>query len=97
MLKHTYLTLVGVLLFVLVNGQNSDFSQDTIILERLDTTFTFEHIIQQGQTLYSLSKLHQTTLEQIHEINPNLMETELSIGDTIDIPIAVLSTLNFVY
>lgn len=71
----------------MIQAQKSGASQDTIILQRIDTTFTLEHIIAGGQTLYSLSKIYQTTLPAIHHVNPDLMETELNIGDTINMPL----------
>jgi len=87
MLKHTIVALLCLSLTATLTAQDNDARQDTIILQRSDTSFTFQHKITTGQTLYSLSKTYQTTLPAIHRCNPNLMETELGIGDTISIPL----------
>lgn len=70
-------------------AQDTSPVQDTIKLSRTDTSFTFIHVIDAGQTLYSLSKMYQVSLESIHGVNPNLMETELGIGDTLIMPLNV--------
>ena len=87
MLKHTIIALLCLPLTATQAAQDNDARQDTIILQRSDTSFTFQHEISPGQTLYSLSKNYQTTLPAIHRCNPDLMETELGIGDTITIPL----------
>ena len=45
-----------------------------------------QHIIQQGETLYSLSKRYFTTVQEIEKANPGLNYTDLPIGQMIYIP-----------
>lgn len=87
MLKHTLLMISLITLTSDTIGQTHIAHQDTIILHRSDTTFTFDHQIEAGQTLYSLAKMYKTTLPDIHLANTNLMETELGIGDMIQMPL----------
>ena len=42
-------------------------------------------MVQKGDTLYSISKLYNTTIDEIKEQN-NLKSTELSIGQELKIP-----------
>ena len=46
---------------------------------------TKSHVVQKGDTLYSISKLYNTTIDEIKEQN-NLKSTELSIGQELKIP-----------
>ena len=46
---------------------------------------TISHVVQKGDTLYSISKLYNTTIDEIKEQN-NLKSTELSIGQELKIP-----------
>jgi len=87
MLKNTIIALLCMAFTTLLHTQDIAALQDTIILQRSDTTFTFQHQIKAGETLYSLSNTYRTTLPLIHNSNPDLMETELRIGDTISIPL----------
>lgn len=70
-----------------ISAQDTPPNPDTIKLLRANDVFTFSHAISAGQTLYSLSKMYQVTLEDIHTQNPDLMETELSISDTLIMPL----------
>lgn len=45
-----------------------------------------EHIVVKGNTLYSISKTYGITVEALHEANPQITGTALSIGDTLLIP-----------
>jgi len=44
------------------------------------------HIVQGGETLYSLARLHHTTIEKILAINPGLTVETLQAGQTIMLP-----------
>ena len=46
---------------------------------------TKSHVVQKEDTLYSISKLYNTTIDEIKEQN-NLKSTELSIGQELKIP-----------
>jgi len=87
MIRNFFCALLCLCYTSAIFAQDTPPTQDTITLQRVDTTFTFTHAIAPGQTLYSLSKTYQVTLEGIHAVNPDLMETELSIGDTLIMPL----------
>lgn len=58
---------------------------DMVIVEREGQQF-FVHKVEAGHTLYSLSKLYQTTVEAIEAANPGTGQG-LSIGQTLYIPV----------
>jgi len=89
MIRHLICTMLCLCVAITISAQDTPTTPDTIVLHRVDTTFTFSHAIEPGQTLYSLGKMYQVTLESIHHVNPDLMETELSIGDTLIMPLNV--------
>lgn len=45
-----------------------------------------EHIVVKGNTLYSISKTYDITVEALQEANPQISGTALSVGDTLLIP-----------
>jgi LysM repeat protein len=45
-----------------------------------------EHIVVKGNTLYSISKTYDISVEALQEANPQISGTALSIGDTLLIP-----------
>lgn len=49
------------------------------------TTFAGYHIVQEGETLYSISKKYQTTVEVIRDLN-NLGDAPLSLGQKLLVP-----------
>lgn len=58
---------------------------DRVIVERESQSF-FVHRVEQGHTLYSISKLYQTTVEAIEAANPGV-GAGLSIGQSVYIPV----------
>ncbi len=58
---------------------------DRVIIQREGRSF-FVHKVEQGHTLYSLSKLYQTTIEEIEASNPGISQN-LALGQTIYIPV----------
>ncbi len=46
-----------------------------------------EILVQQGQTLYSLSKAYNTTVEEIEKLNPAVKDEGLKAGQTIKVPL----------
>lgn len=58
---------------------------DRVIIQREGRGF-FVHKVEQGHTLYSLSKLYQTTIEEIEASNPGISQN-LALGQTIYIPV----------
>lgn len=77
--------------FVLVIGLLSgavvavSAQSDRVIVERQGQSF-FVHRVDQGHTLYSISKLYQTTVEAIEAANPGV-GAGLSIGQSVYIPV----------
>lgn len=47
---------------------------------------TRQHLIKPGETLYSLSKLYNVTVEAILEINPSVEGTNIKAGMMLNIP-----------
>jgi len=45
------------------------------------------HIVEQGQTLYAISKKYATTVDAIQKANPEIEGTGLKIGQTLQIPV----------
>ncbi len=69
MKKITYLTLLFLLFTTIANAQNGDY---------------FIHTVSKGQTLYSISRMYQTTVKEIIDQNPECVN-KLSIGQKIKI------------
>lgn len=69
MKRITYLALLFLLFVATANAQNSDF---------------FIHTVNKGQTLYSISRMYQTTVKEIIDLNPECVN-KLSIGQKIKI------------
>ena len=63
-----------ILLFVLTMYSNVNAQENSIII----------HTVNKGQTLYSISKLYNTTVEEIVRMNPG-SESTLSIGQELRI------------
>ena len=52
-----------------------------------NTNATYQEItIQQGQTLYSLARTYNTSVEKIEELNPSVKQNGLKAGQTIKVP-----------
>lgn len=51
-----------------------------------DTTRYIQHILEEGENLYSLSRKYNLTIEDIEEVNPGADPRNLSIGQGILIP-----------
>lgn len=48
-----------------------------------------QHIVQPGNTLYSIAREHKSTVDAILSANPGISENELVIGETLIVPIPV--------
>lgn len=60
---------------------------DTLVLEQnpvRDNRYLY-YVIKPGDTLYSLAKKHNTTVESILDLNPGVSEMNFRIGDTVRI------------
>ena len=65
-----------------------NIKKDTLTV-KVDTTSKYKtHTIKQGETLYSLSKLYETTVNEIKQVN-NGLQGGLKKGETIFIPIVL--------
>ena len=62
---------IKVLLFIILISTSTSFSQDTI-----------SHVVKKGETLYSISKLHDVEISELKKQN-NLLTNELSINQKI--------------
>jgi LysM repeat protein len=63
-----------------LKAQSVNFSTGSV--QRYDT-----HIVSQGETLYSISKKYQTTVDQILKLNPGIINNILQQGKPIKVPI----------
>ncbi|MBA3706492.1 MAG: LysM peptidoglycan-binding domain-containing protein, partial [Bacteroidetes bacterium] len=59
--------------------------EKTIVLTTPDTSNYILHKVEQGQTLYSLSKQYGTSIEKVKALNPQLSEG-LKVGQTLKMP-----------
>lgn len=63
-----------------------------------ETLFDF-HVVEKGETLYSLSKQYNTTVEDLQAMNPAIVDNTLSTGGKIKVPLSesrspvILSTI----
>ncbi len=46
-----------------------------------------EHIVKKGETLYGISKQYKCTVDDLKNLNPELNETAISIGQKIKVPL----------
>ena len=44
------------------------------------------HLIKRGETLYSLSKTYNTTVSQLLDLNPSIVDNKLKAGESIKVP-----------
>ena len=62
-------------------------NQDVQIVKPTTTKDSIvEHVVKQGETLYSIARFYNITIDQIKSKNPTLKE-QLSVGDKIAIPL----------
>ena len=80
----------------LLDSLNFLSAKDTIFIEVTPTQEkTFQHIVKEKQTLYSLAKFYGLTVETIYYYNPPLKNKVLSIDDRITIPLPNRSILRY--
>ncbi len=83
---HKSLRFLALLIGLLIGAATAVSAQgDRVIVEREGQSF-FVHRVEQGHTLYSISKLYQTTVEAIEAANPGV-GAGLSIGQSLYIPV----------
>ncbi len=79
-----FIQIVFTFTFLVVGGITSYGQDDRVIIEREGQNF-FVHQVESGHTLYSISKLYQTSIEAIELANPGV-STGLQLGQTLYIP-----------
>lgn len=55
------------------------------VQEVKSTTSVSTHVVKTGETLYSLSKKYNVSIDELKALNPQLEENDLNIGDTLKI------------
>lgn len=60
-------------------------SNQPLPAELLDQNITFQHTVSKGETLYSISNMYHTTVDEINRYNPGATEG-ISIGQILTIP-----------
>jgi len=87
-MRHT-LTLLGLLLASACLGQSALENQQDSIFISFDEhgNKTFQHVMQDDETLYSLSKFYGLTLEQLYIFNPMMIEAIWDVGQQLTIPL----------
>lgn len=59
---------------------------DSVGIERRNGEIFVRHMIDQGQTLFSISRQYEVSVQEIKELNPERDVNQLAIGDTLRIP-----------
>lgn len=54
-----------------------------------DSNFYSEHVVAEGETLYGISKKYKCTVSDLKNLNPELNDSGLQIGEKIKVPQAV--------
>lgn len=62
------------------SGSNASISQKPAIQSK-----AFKHTVSRGETLYSISRMYNTSVDQIKRINPGITE-DISEGQVVEIP-----------
>ncbi|MCB8995238.1 MAG: LysM peptidoglycan-binding domain-containing protein [Bacteroidales bacterium] len=56
-----------------------------IVAQPQDTTY-LQHVVKQGETMYSIARAYNMTVSDLQDLNPQVVNNELSIGQVILIP-----------
>lgn len=71
-------------------GNNINLEENTANLPESKNTNTLKtdktHTIQKGETLYSISKMYNISVNELKNANPNIKQNDLVIGSRINIP-----------
>lgn len=85
MLYRNYVLLL--LLISPVLSRASSFSADSVGTERRNGETFVLHRVDQGETLFSVSRRYGVTIQEIKELNPEIDINQLSMGDTLRTPL----------
>lgn len=84
------------LIFILISTYQINWGQDRSIFSKSDKVvirnsakfgFYYSHQFKEKQTLYSLSKVFGSNVDEIYAFNPSLRERSVQINETIIIPV----------
>lgn len=86
--KAAMLTLAAVMTLTTVSAQEYVTTPVQISKEkvRIDGKVCYSHVVQEKQTLFSISKAYEVSIEEIYKYNPTLQETGLKKNSIIIIP-----------
>lgn len=87
-MRHT-LTLMGLLWASACIGQSALQNQQDSIFIIFDEkgNKSFQHVMQEDETLYSLSKFYGLSLEELYAFNPTMIESIWDVGQELTIPL----------
>ncbi len=93
MIKHYSKILLTFLFIFTLLGSNlnaQDYTSTPVTISkekvRIDGKLYYSHIVLERQTLYSIAKTYNVTIDQIYEVNPNVKELGLQKNSIILIP-----------
>ncbi len=78
---------MGIALLSSLTTYATSFSVDSIGLERRNGETYVLHQVDQGETLFSLSRQYSVSIQEIKDANPEKDVSSLSIGDTLRAPL----------
>ena len=86
--KVAVLTLAAVMTLTTATAQEYVTTPVQISKEkvRIDGKVCYSHVVQEKQTLFSISKAYEVSIEEIYKYNPTLQETGLKKNSIIIIP-----------
>ena len=86
--KAAMLTLAAVMTLTTATAQEYVTTPVQISKEkvRIDGKVCYSHVVQEKQTLFSISKAYEVSIEEIYKYNPTLQETGLKKNSIIIIP-----------
>ncbi len=84
MLRKSFVFILFLVLYTYnVNSQNAFYPQENKTINKQDKVFL--HTVERGQTVYSISKMYNVSVESIYQLNPG-SETNIQLGSTLKIP-----------
>ncbi|MCO6175613.1 LysM peptidoglycan-binding domain-containing protein [Flavobacterium sp. NRK F10] len=76
---------VGQEIIVSKNYQPDNTNDTVEITTTKNTTEVFTHVVKTKETLYGISKQYDLSISELEELNPQLKESGLQIGDTLQL------------
>lgn len=75
-----------VLLLHQAHAHNQSVVKDSVGIEKRSGEVFILHRVEQGETLFSISRLYGVQIDELKESNPEININKLSVGDTLRIP-----------